>query len=64
MKPPCYECAGRHETCHVTCGKYISYAEENARRREMRWQDYLHEKDIICWVINNTIERNKKERRK
>lgn len=39
MKAPCYNCPDRKLRCHLTCQKYIEYAEERAEIRKKRLEE-------------------------
>lgn len=41
LNAPCKDCPNRSITCHSTCPAYISFAEEAARQREVRYKERL-----------------------
>ncbi len=66
---PCLECKERHESCHSSCEKYISFVKEHklwsdkvkeARSLDIRWNDNITKRRNL-WL--NDQKRSWKRRR-
>lgn len=47
MRVPCKDCPDRKLGCHSICEKYIKYAEENKKAREMEAQQKSVQNDFL-----------------
>ena len=42
MKNPCYKCENRRIGCHSTCEQYISWSQEETRRKRQIYNTKAH----------------------
>lgn len=47
MKPPCYKCADRYSTCHVSCARYAEFVEQVKAAKENERRDKLYYRYLL-----------------